>query len=60
VFLQLINQINARRLDDKLNIFEGIHKNPLTIGIFFGEIIVQTILTEFGRDVFSLSYKVFL
>jgi Ca2+-transporting ATPase len=33
VFAQIFNSINCRRLDNKLNIFEGIIHNPYFIGI---------------------------
>ena len=33
VWMQIFNELNSRRLDNKFNIFEGIHKNYLFIGI---------------------------
>jgi Ca2+-transporting ATPase len=33
VWMQVFNQINSRRLDNKFNIFEGIHRNYFFIGI---------------------------
>ena len=33
VFAQVFNSVNCRRLDNKLNIFEGISRNPYFIGI---------------------------
>ncbi len=58
VFMQLFNQINCRKLTDELNIFSGLLRNRIALGIFIAEAGLQAIITEFGRDVFSLSYKV--
>ena len=33
VWMQIFNEFNNRRLDNKLNIFEGVHKNWFFIGI---------------------------
>lgn len=33
VWMQVFNQVNNRRLDNKFNIFEGIHRNPWFLGI---------------------------
>ena len=33
VFAQIFNSVNCRRLDNKLNIFEGITRNPYFMGI---------------------------
>lgn len=58
VFLQLFNQVNSRKLTTELNIFDGFFSNYISIGVFVVEVGLQIILTEFGRDAFSLSYKV--
>ena len=39
-FLQIFNEINARR-PEKFNIFEGIHKNYLFLGVIIVTIILQ-------------------
>lgn len=33
VWMQIFNEFNNRRLDNKFNIFEGVHRNPFFIGI---------------------------
>jgi P-type Ca2+ transporter type 2C len=33
MWMQIFNEFNNRRLDNKLNIFEGVHKNWFFIGI---------------------------
>ncbi|XP_024382480.1 calcium-transporting ATPase 8, plasma membrane-type [Physcomitrium patens] len=46
VFCQIFNEINARR-PDKFNIFEGIHKNYLFLGIILIEVILQFVIVQF-------------
>lgn len=35
VFLQIFNMLGARKINDEKNIFEGIFKNPLFMGVWF-------------------------
>lgn len=53
VFLQLFNEINCRRLDNKLNVFYNIHRNYYFMGVFFLTVIAQVIIIEFGDAVFQ-------
>ena len=53
VWMQIFNQYNNRRLDNKLNIFEGIHRNYFFIGIQFIIVAGQIIIVEFGGAAFS-------
>ncbi|CAI7835025.1 unnamed protein product [Closterium sp. NIES-53] len=46
VFCQLFNEVNARK-PDKLNIFEGLHKNPLFILVLVVSLGFQIIIVEF-------------
>lgn len=46
VFCQLFNEINARR-PEKLNVFEGIHKNYLFISIIVITVAFQFVIVEF-------------
>ncbi|CAM6053706.1 unnamed protein product [Sphagnum tenellum] len=46
VFCQLFNEINARR-PEKLNVFEGIHKNYLFISIIVITVALQFVIVEF-------------
>ncbi|XVF66594.1 hypothetical protein PTKIN_Ptkin10aG0049800 [Pterospermum kingtungense] len=46
VLCQVFNEFNARRLDKK-NVFEGIHKNKLFMGIIAIIIILQVVMVEF-------------
>ncbi|KAF9647966.1 calcium-translocating P-type ATPase [Thelephora ganbajun] len=53
VFAQIFNSINCRRLDNKLNIFEGILKNRYFIVITFIEIAGQVLIVFVGGDAFQ-------
>lgn len=33
IFLQLLNEVNSRRINDELNVFEGIHRSPIFLGV---------------------------
>ena len=49
VFMQLFNQINARKLDqDEVNVFSGIFNNYLFICVMIFTFVMQMILVEFG------------
>ena len=53
VWLQFFNEINCRRLDNKLNVFEGIHKNFFFIIIMLVIIAGQAMIITFGGAAFS-------
>ncbi|XP_022719165.1 calcium-transporting ATPase 12, plasma membrane-type-like [Durio zibethinus] len=46
VLCQVFNEFNARKLEKK-NIFEGLHKNKLFLGIIGITIILQVVMVEF-------------
>ncbi|XP_021899589.1 putative calcium-transporting ATPase 13, plasma membrane-type [Carica papaya] len=50
VFCQIFNEFNARRLE-KRNVFEGIHKNKLFVGIIGFTIILQVVMVEFLKKI---------
>jgi Ca2+-transporting ATPase len=54
VWLQIFNEVNCRRLDNKLNVFAGIHRNPFFIAITLIMIGGQVIIISVGRTVFSV------
>lgn len=41
VMMTLFNEINARKIHGQRNIVEGLHRNPLFIGIWFGTMVGQ-------------------
>ncbi|EFA79639.1 P-type ATPase [Heterostelium album PN500] len=53
VFCQFFNEINCRVLNNDLNVFKGIHRSQLFVGIMIGTIGIQIILVEFGNDFFG-------
>jgi len=53
VFLQIFNEINCRRIDNRLNVFSGIHKNAYFICIFFFIAIAQFFIVTFGGNAFK-------
>jgi len=54
VFAQIFNSVNCRRLDNKLNIFEGITKNNYFIGITLLEIGIQVAIVFVGGAAFQV------
>lgn len=53
VWMQIFNQYNNRRLDNKLNVFEGVQRNRFFIGIQFIIVAGQIIIIQFGGQAFS-------
>ncbi|KAF9937659.1 hypothetical protein BGZ65_001230, partial [Modicella reniformis] len=53
VFLQIFNEINCRRLDNRLNIFSGIQHNNYFIVIFVIMVVFQVLIIEFGGAAFE-------
>jgi len=50
VFMQIFNEFNARRLDNKWNAFEKVFGNAMFWGIVIGTAICQFLLVEFGSN----------
>ena len=55
VFMQIFNEINARKIHGERNVFSGIWKNWIFLLIVVGQVTVQTLITQFGGRVFSTS-----
>ncbi|KAJ7227098.1 Ca-transporting ATPase [Mycena pura] len=55
VFAQIFNSVNCRRLDRKLNIFEGVLKNYYFMAITLIEIAAQIIIVFVGGSAFSVT-----
>jgi len=53
VFMQVFNELNARKINDDFNIFDGLHRHRAFLVIFFITVIIQTIVTEFGSSAFQ-------
>ena len=54
VWMQIFNQYNNRRLDNKLNIFEGITRNYFFVGIQFIIVAGQVMIIFVGGRAFSV------
>lgn len=54
VWMQIFNQINSRRLDNRFNIFEGIHKNYFFISILCIMVGGQVMIVFVGGRAFSV------
>mmetsp|Transcript_11064 Transcript_11064/g.26862 ORF Transcript_11064/g.26862 Transcript_11064/m.26862 type:complete len:1179 (+) Transcript_11064:172-3708(+) len=46
VFLQVFNEVNARKIHNELNMFQGIMYNNMFLIVLFGTIIVQILLVQ--------------
>ncbi|KAL0457140.1 UNVERIFIED_CONTAM: putative calcium-transporting ATPase 13, plasma membrane-type [Sesamum latifolium] len=46
VLCQVFNEFNARKLEKK-NVFEGIHRNKLFLGIIVVTVVLQVVMVEF-------------
>ncbi|KAF9130356.1 hypothetical protein BGW39_003150 [Mortierella sp. 14UC] len=53
VFLQIFNEVNCRRLDNRLNIFAGMLKNNYFMVIFVIMVVFQIIIVEWGGEAFK-------
>ncbi|KAI4164666.1 MAG: hypothetical protein LQ342_001640 [Letrouitia transgressa] len=53
VWMQIFNQYNNRRLDNKMNIFEGVQRNYFFIGIQFVIVAGQVMIVFVGGTAFS-------
>jgi hypothetical protein len=54
--LQLFNEFNCRVLDQRLNIFGGLFSNWLFMTTWFLTAVVQSLITEYGGNVFKTTY----
>ena len=50
VWLQIFNEINARRVNNEWNVFQRILQNPYFLSIFGITIVAQIILVQVGGD----------
>ncbi|KAF4571338.1 hypothetical protein EYR36_008667 [Pleurotus pulmonarius] len=55
VFAQIFNSVNCRRLDRKLNIFEGVLRNSYFIIITFIEVAIQILIVFVGGAAFQVT-----
>ncbi|KAH9021979.1 calcium-translocating P-type ATPase [Lactarius hengduanensis] len=55
VFAQVSNTFNCRRLDRKLNVFEGVSKNRYFMAITIIEVVVQVLICLVGGAAFGVT-----
>jgi len=55
VWLQIFNEINCRRLDNKINVFSGIQRNPVFIIIMVIMVACQALIIFVGGPAFSVT-----
>lgn len=55
VFMQIFNEINARKIHGEWNVFTGIHRNIVFLCVVVGQLTVQIIIVQFGDIVFTTS-----
>lgn len=57
VFMQIFNMICSRKINDELNVFQGIHHNMTFIVIISIITVIQIIIVQFTQDVFQVARK---
>ncbi|KAH9077615.1 hypothetical protein EDB83DRAFT_2217225 [Lactarius deliciosus] len=55
VFTEIFNSVNCRRLDRKLNVFEGMWRNWYFMAITTIEIALQVLVCSFGGSAFDVT-----
>jgi len=50
VFLQVFNEINARKVNQEMNVFNGILSNPVYCAVILVTALVQALIVEFGGN----------
>lgn len=53
VMMTLFNEVNARKIHGQRNVFEGLNRNPVFIGVWLGTFAGQIIIVQFGGIAFS-------
>lgn len=55
VLMQIFNMLNARKINDELNIFSGIFSNKMFVIIWLIILVMQVLITQFTQDVFVVA-----
>ncbi|AEO60747.1 hypothetical protein MYCTH_2310289 [Thermothelomyces thermophilus ATCC 42464] len=55
VFMQIFKLVNSRRIDNRLNILEGLHRNPLFVFMMAVMVAGQVLIIFFGGDAFVVT-----
>lgn len=54
VLMQIFNMLNAEKINDEFNIFEGLFHNPMFLIIWVSILVLQVLITQFTREVFEV------
>ena len=52
VFAQVFNEINSRKCNGELNVFDGFFTNSIFVGVIFMTVILQILIIQFGGIAF--------
>ncbi|XP_071084181.1 plasma membrane calcium-transporting ATPase 2-like isoform X3 [Haliotis cracherodii] len=52
VMMTLFNEMNARKIHGQRNVFEGLQRNPVFIGIWIGTMVAQVFIVQLGGIAF--------
>ena len=55
VFMQIFNMINSRKINDEINVFEGIHHNKAFLIILLLITVIQVLIVELTQDIFQVA-----
>lgn len=55
VYMQVFNMLNARKINDELNIFSGICENKMFVIIWIIILFMQVFITQLTQDVFVVA-----
>ena len=53
--MQIFNLVNARKINDEKNIFEGIFSSPMFSGVLIGIIGAHILIIEVGSSALKVS-----
>lgn len=54
IWCQLFNMVNARMVEGELNVFSGLHRAPMFVGIWTFIAALQIIIMFFGGPIFKI------
>lgn len=53
--MQIFNLVNARKIHDEKNIFDGIFRSSMFIGVLLGICAGQVLIIEVGREAMKVN-----
>jgi len=55
VLMQIFNMLNARKINDEKNIFDGVFRNAMFVTIWVTILVLQVLITQLTQDVFRVN-----